>query len=717
MFVSLDAVGIKRVPLEDTSRTLFSDLGLEYPGGASKGRGWSSQQTLQTCPHLFKRTYVDGVRGGSKAMDVGSMVHLALAVRHLRMMDPAYPLTTAMLFEHMLARTDSHGKEILEARRLMDAYEFNYENDYYDRIISVEESYTSPTGDSCRWDYIAEVNASSGLFPGIYVSDAKCLRGDAVITDYRDGQRNTIAEFARQGVGPLVLAYDANGRLARAQATAPVSNGIRDIFGVGLKSGRKLAASGNHPFMTARGWVRADQLTNTDWIAVPNTTAGVETSAFTDDEVRFVGYMLGDGYLGQKLTFTQTPGPVLEDFKRTATAIGTTWRIESIDDEARPPSVVMSLKPSDPAVMLIDRLKLRGKLAVNKKIPDELHEITDRQVEILIGALWATDGTVNVVNETRRTPKTSEQRRRRSTASASQHVHISYTSRSRELCAGIQTLLLRLGFDSTICMSSVVYDGARRPVAHLAIVGRECKRKFLQSIIDGRIRLLKYNVGDAHTALLPDDDRRIPTTRILKSIALAEMPAVMRLRVRYAHSLTAFSLESQKLDSKCTPEVAAKIDAILAEPIIWDRVKTVLVEGRAETFDITVPGVENFVANDIITHNTASRFDAATTDGWSNNGELLGEMMHYIDGGFEQKYGPLRGLIVDIIGKQKDPQFMRIVLPVNMTLIDQHRDELKKWNAMRDFYAAANFWPRARGNCIGQYGKCQRYDECADLAC
>jgi hypothetical protein len=47
----------------------------------------------------------------------------------------------------------------------------------------------------------------------------------------------------------------------------------------------------------------------------------------------------------------------------------------------------------------------------------------------------------------------------------------------------------------------------------------------------------------------------------------------------------------------------AQLSPLLDGPI-WDTVKTITPVGEDEVFDLTVPGLENFVANDLIVHNS-----------------------------------------------------------------------------------------------------------------
>jgi hypothetical protein len=51
--------------VDSVLRELFDEYGLAMLGGASSGHGWSSFSKFQRCPHLWKRTYIDGISKNS----------------------------------------------------------------------------------------------------------------------------------------------------------------------------------------------------------------------------------------------------------------------------------------------------------------------------------------------------------------------------------------------------------------------------------------------------------------------------------------------------------------------------------------------------------------------------------------------------------------------------------------------------------------------------
>jgi replicative DNA helicase len=83
----------------------------------------------------------------------------------------------------------------------------------------------------------------------------------------------------------------------------------------------------------------------------------------------------------------------------------------------------------------------------------------------------------------------------------------------------------------------------------------------------------------------------------------------------------------------------ASLDALARSDVYWDQIASVEPDGEEEVFDLTVPGPQNFVANDIIAHNSIEQ-DADTV-----------LMLHRPD---RYEPGQHEGVIEIIIAKQRN---------------------------------------------------------------
>jgi hypothetical protein len=114
----------------------------------------------------------------------------------------------------------------------------------------------------------------------------------------------------------------------------------------------------------------------------------------------------------------------------------------------------------------------------------------------------------------------------------------------------------------------------------------------------------------------------------------------------------------------------------------------------------------------VIEHKTASRFDQNTLEAWPGDGEILGQVALWDRLKLERKFGKLRGVLVNLIGKQKTPEFHRTLAAPTAFAIEQHLSDLKQTNAEIQLAKASGVFPRSRANCIGRFGRCGFWGSC-----
>lgn len=152
--------------------------------------------------------------------------------------------------------------------------------------------------------------------------------------------------------------------------------------------------------------------------------------------------------------------------------------------------------------------------------------------------------------------------------------------------------------------------------------------------------------------------------------------------------------------------VPLAVELHAADPVTRDTCRYDLVARVDEPQETITPG------NWIVELKTASRFDESTLEGWRNDGEVMGELMLWEPAGLVDKYGPLEGVIINLVGKQKIPQFMRIPIPIATWRTQSHRRDLDMWKSIEELFRTTNRWPRSRSNCTTKYGLCEMFDWC-----
>jgi len=115
----------------------------------------------------------------------------------------------------------------------------------------------------------------------------------------------------------------------------------------------------------------------------------------------------------------------------------------------------------------------------------------------------------------------------------------------------------------------------------------------------------------------------------------------------------------------------------------------------------------------IVEHKSAARFDRDTLDGWANDGEILGQVSLWKRLKLDLRFGELRGVIVNILGKQpKELQFHRTVVAPTSWQVDEHLEDLKRWEGLIQLARSTGSFPRARSGCIGRWGRCDYWEDC-----
>jgi hypothetical protein len=436
----------------------------------------SALKTYRECPKKYELMYDQRWRPvrTSGALRFGTLTHKALEAWWKNLQGDRLGAALEAL------RTESDPWDAVKVRELIVGYEAKWgpsAGDY--EAIGVETKFTLPLmnpdtmGESRTWDLGGKmdvlVRALRGPYAGcVGVVEHKCLCSTSRLYDHRTGTYRTVAELVKAGCGATVTAMNAVGHMVVTPALAPVAAGIRPIWTIATLGGRSLRVSGNHPVMTQRGWVEAELVNTSDWVATPRSMKSTaKGSDLSDEAVRLIGYMIGDGCLGGKqVSFTKTDPTVLADVVRCAAALGEAAKV-AICKGRRAPYIRFSTV--GPVSRLMDRIGLRGVLSAGKTFPSHLG-LSDRQLGQIVGSLWSTDGCID---------------------GKAGKVRIIYTSVSRALCEGLRDALQRLGIVSNVQTTSVEYRGSRRAVSTTQVVSRRSRRDFLRLAVDGVIPVLR----------------------------------------------------------------------------------------------------------------------------------------------------------------------------------------------------------------------------------
>ncbi|TVQ51594.1 MAG: replicative DNA helicase [Spirulina sp. DLM2.Bin59] len=148
-------------------------------------------------------------------------------------------------------------------------------------------------------------------------SMGKCLSRDTEIV-LADGSIQTLEEiYHNQRAELLTLGED--WRFHWTQPSVYVDDGVKPVFEVKTRTGRRIETTLSHPFLTIQGWRSLQNLTVGEKIAVPRHLPVFGTGEIPVEQVKLLAYFIGDGCLTQASPqFTNTNPTIQEDFKTAA---------------------------------------------------------------------------------------------------------------------------------------------------------------------------------------------------------------------------------------------------------------------------------------------------------------------------------------------------------------------------------------------------------------
>ncbi len=441
----------------------------------------------------------------------------------------------------------------------------------------------------------------------------RCLTGDTLITDAKTGEQRTIEslfeDYKNKKKLPNVLTLDEKtSKLKTGKITKVYNNGIKKVYKLKTASGREIVATSNHPFYTFSGWKTLKNLKTGDFIAVARKLPIKNKQKFPIKNFQLIvlGYLLAEGNLCHPhgFYFYSTDKLELEDytnnllkFKNTKATKNTSKSTTSIYAGR------INLNKESEAVKWITSLGLKGQKATNKKFPSFVFKLNNSQLSLLLAKMFQGDGCINLK---RKDPQ------------------IFYATSSKTLAQQLQHLLLRLNMMATIHKKNFKYRNTVKVGYTLTISRYDNIKNFCQSIGQYLIgekkkniktilknhpiinKTIKENSARGSKDIIPAEILPLITASIKKNNY-----TIKEFAKKYGFAERLFFSDKKKKGylRETVKLIALKLkDAqllnIATSDIYWDKIKSIRKKGQQKTYDLTIQNTHNFVANDIIVHNS-----------------------------------------------------------------------------------------------------------------
>jgi replicative DNA helicase len=441
--------------------------------------------------------------------------------------------------------------------------------------------------------------------------DSGCLPASARISRADNGGEVTLGELVLSQQTPYVWSVDDRHRLVPAKLIKAFPTGIKPVYRMKLASGLSIDATANHPFLTIEGWARLDSLSPDGFVAVPRILPSPieQGPGWKDDELVLLAHLLGDGSIGPNGVKYATADPA--NRKAVEKASKTLFGIEALTKTNGNTYQVWLPSPyrlthgkKHPVREWLEPHGLWGARSWNKFVPEEVFGLEDQKLALFLRHLWATDGSITI-----------------SRNGHGQTVSTYYGSTSRRLVLDVKRMLLRFGIRSAFGKTTKKRGGgvgSYRASYNLRIQGAEDQRRFLSLVgcygergekIAPALEILSVLKANPNVDLVPWEVRpKVAAAMAEKGVngrELAEAigetynggyllgtPERRRRFSRTRLARMAGVLESEELAN------------IAQSDLFWDRIVEITPLGEQPTFDVTVEGTHNFIADGVVVHNS-----------------------------------------------------------------------------------------------------------------
>ena len=578
---------------------------------------------LTVCEQLSKEGHLEEAGGTAYVHSLPNLVPAAGNVRHYAKIVKEHALMRRLLsttreiqdevfsfqgsVAELLEQSESrlfhiaHEDRTGELRSIADVL-----HDELDKLERISREGLSVTGTPTGFKDLDDI--TGGFQPGNMIVLAarpamgKCLAGSTLIYDAVTGARRPlreVVEAGERGDEMTVASLGPDLKLRPARVSAFMRSGVQQVYRLRTKLGRRVDLTANHPLLTLGGWRKLDELAPGARIAVPRTLPrGTCDAHMPDAEIVMLAALIADGNLTNRTPrFTYGPdSPVLADVERAAEQLGVRMRHDGRGTASI--SVAGPGSPSNPVTELCQRHGIWGKRSESKFVPDEIFGLSDAHVARFLSVLFGCDGYVH---------------------HSDRLAHVGYCTISERLARDVQHLLLRLGVIGTLrTLKRRVYEGTTKVAREVRVTDQASLLAFCDHVgacgKDEAVARVKRRLESvplkSYSDTYPLEAWSAVTaakgTRPWRELSVATgRPASHNWHVGKRH-----------LSRHLFGEIAAwsgdeRLGHLAASDVWWDEIASIEPIGEEETFDLTVPGTHNFVADDLIVHNSALMINIA----------------------------------------------------------------------------------------------------------
>jgi replicative DNA helicase len=433
--------------------------------------------------------------------------------------------------------------------------------------------------------------------------ESGCLAGDSLVTLADSGAQVPIRELSGRSGFAVWALNEQRLRIERAIVSRAFSTGIKPVYKLSTRLGRSIRATGNHKFYTFDGWKRLDELKVGERLALPRSLGSLSSQSMSDDELALLGHLIGDGCALPRhvIQYTTREKDLAEIVASLASEIFGAEIRPRINRERQWYQVYLSSTrhhTHDVRSVVsewLDHLGIFGLRSYEKFIPGKVFEQPQRAIALFLRHLWSTDGCIWADEKKRHYPG------------------IYYASSSERLAVDVQSLLLRVGINASL--KKIPQTGKGRMQYHVSVSGKVEIERFIQVV--GAVghykteslakvsRFIKDTSANTNRDVIPYLVWKKDVIPAMAEFSITTRQMMAGINTAYCGSrLYQRNISRQRAMRLANVIPSERVARLAQSDVYWDEVKTIEPGGVTDVYDLTVERLHNFIANDIILHNS-----------------------------------------------------------------------------------------------------------------
>ena len=422
----------------------------------------------------------------------------------------------------------------------------------------------------------------------------KCLAGDTLIS-LEDGSLAQIKELEHNN--NKIIALNDQFRTKTSKKSDFFSREVDQLLKIRLRSGKEIKLTPEHPLLTIKGWKPIQDLNVGSRIATPRKIPSFGTNELPEHEVKLLSYLIAEGHTKKIVLFSNSDKKIVDEFKKALYKFDPSLKLVKEDENRyRISQPKFKVERSGKSYKkrsirkLIEREELFGKLATEKYLSQNILRLNKEKLSLFLNRLFSCDGSIYQSNS---------------------YWEVSYSSSSEKLIRQVQNLLLRFEIISKLRYKKIKYKGKIKNSFEL-VLNEVNALKFINQIgffgkKEKRIPIAKSEISiktkNPNIDTIPKEIWETYKPKSWTNIGRIidyKHPKALRERMKYSPS-------RQSLLQIAEVENHNPLLLLATSDIFWDEIVSIeLLEGNFKVYDICVPDHHNFVANDIIVHNSYS---------------------------------------------------------------------------------------------------------------